>query len=122
MSAQPNGGAMAAAEEVLRTIYGDDLNGCTVDLESIAAIIEETLGQRIVKDHELLDLYEKLVEALHLLSTPPEQAKLMDADTLRSFLGDRLDAIHTLTTRTIATTAGPIAQRRGELDPSPGDA
>ena len=38
-NAQPDKLALLAAEEVLRTIYGDDLKGCPVKLERIASII-----------------------------------------------------------------------------------
>ena len=97
---------MVAAEEVLREIFGDDLQGCNVRVERIAAIIEGAHGRETAKLHELVALYEKLVEALNLLSTPPEEAKGMDANELRSLLGDRLDAIQTLTTKAMATTSG----------------
>jgi len=110
----PDGPAMIAAEEVLRTLYGDDLKGCPVKLEMIAAIIQDVITPDDAKVHELLSLYEKLVEALHLLSTPPENAKLLAADELRSLLGDRLDAIQALTAKTIETTAGLAIRQRGD--------
>ena len=107
--------AVVAAEEVLREIFGDDLQGCTVSMERIGAVIEATFGRETAKLHELVGLYEKLVEALHLLSTPPEEAKTMDANELRSLLGDRLDAIQTLTAKAMATTSG----LNSPPDPSP---
>jgi hypothetical protein len=59
--------ANAAAEEVLRAIYGDDLRGCTVRLETVAAVIRRAIEPK----EEVFELYKKLVEAIHLLSTPP---------------------------------------------------
>src|SRR6266496_1240526 len=102
---------LQTAEEVLRAIYGDDFKGCTVSLDDIAAIIQAGMSAEKAPTHELLDLYEKLVEAIHLLSTPPENKKLPEPDELRSLLSERMDAIHALTTKTIATTALVKKQR-----------
>jgi len=93
--------ANAAAEEVLRTIYGEDLKGCTVHLETIAAVIRRAIEPK----EEVFELYEKLVEAIHLLSTPPDARKVTGPDELRSLLGERLDAIHELTRKTRQATA-----------------
>jgi len=102
--AQPEKLALAVAEEVLRTIYGDDFTGCTVRPETIAPIILEAITQSATKDKALLDLYEKVVEGIDLLSTPPKASKVADANALRSLLGERLDAIHVITTQTIGAT------------------
>src|SRR5437763_10125451 len=99
--------ALLVAEEVLRTIYGDDFTGCTVSPETIANVIREAINQRAAKDQALLDLYEKVVQGIHVLSTPPEAGKVTDPNALRSLLGERLDAIHAITTQTQGTT-GPI--------------
>lgn len=96
--------ATHAAEEILRAIYGDDLKGCPVTLDQIAAPIQQALAQKAAGAKELLDVYDKVVEAIHLLSIPPENAKSLDANALRSLLGERLDMIHTVTQRTIDTT------------------
>jgi hypothetical protein len=88
---------------VLRTIYGDDLHGCPVSLEAIGRIIQTASEEQGTK--ELMDLYEKLVEAIHLLSTPPSAGQVSDASSLQALLGERLDAIHTLTEKTLKTTA-----------------
>ena len=106
--------AVAAAEEVLRTIYGDDLIGCKVSLDSIAEIIAQALRQRSQEHSELIEMYEKLVEALDLLSTPPDASAVTGPDQLRSILGDRLDAIHSLTQRTKQTTESLKALRKSE--------
>jgi hypothetical protein len=96
--------ALQLAEDVLRHIYGEDLKGCTVSLESIASIITNGINQQQRGANELLDLYEKLVEALHLLSNPPEGGKISDAAEWQKFLSQRLDSIHALTTKAIETT------------------
>lgn len=100
---KPDELALAAAEEVLRSIYGDDLTGCPVTLESVGRIIQEANEQRGIK--ELLDLYEKLVEAIHLMSTPPEPGSVSDTGRLQAILGERLDKIHSLTAKALQTTA-----------------
>jgi hypothetical protein len=57
-------------------------------------------------------MYEKLVEALDLLSTPPDPGAVTGPDQLRSLLGDRLDAIHSLTQRTQKATESLKALRK----------
>ena len=103
--AQPDNLAMFLAEEVLRTIYGDDYRGCTVSPEQIAVAIQKGLQQRQSQTNDLLELYEKVVEAVDLLSTPPESGKVTDPDQLGRLLGERLDGIHAVTAKTIQTTA-----------------
>ena len=97
--------ALLLAEEVLRTIYGDDYRGCTVTPDQIAAVIQKGIQQHQAQVGELLDLYEKVVEAVDLLSTPPDISKVTDPNQLRVLLGERLDGIHAVTTRTRQTTA-----------------
>lgn len=110
--AQPDKLAMLVSEEVLRTIFGDDLQGCPVTLEQIAAIIHDAVEQRSAQDRNLLETFQQLVEAIHMLSTPPEASKVPNPDELRTLLTQRLDAIHTITTKTLKTTALLEAQRR----------
>jgi hypothetical protein len=102
---KPDPVASQLAEDILRHIYGDDFKGCTVSLESVASIISNSLSQQQRGAHELIDLYEKLVEALHLLSNPPEPGKINDPTEWQTFLSQRLDTIHSLTTKTMETTA-----------------
>ena len=102
---QPDDCARMAAEEVLRTLYGDDLAGCPVPLDTIAVIIGEAARQKDRQTDELLNLYEKVVEAVQVLSTPPDAAKISDPKDLQALLTQRLDQIHMVATRTIATTA-----------------
>jgi hypothetical protein len=97
--------AFIAAEDILRTIYGDDLKGCTVTLDSIAAIVDKSLKQTAARNVEWLELYEKVIEAVHILTTPPDKAKVTDPAELQAVLTQRLDAIHAVTTKTIQTLA-----------------
>jgi hypothetical protein len=103
--AQPEPLAFVTAEEILRTIYGDDLKGCAVTLDSIAIIIDRALQQTAARNGEWLELYEKVVEAVHILSTPPDQTKIADPKDLQPLLTQRLDAIHSVSTKTIQTLA-----------------
>ncbi|MDB6032901.1 MAG: hypothetical protein JWM16_3239 [Verrucomicrobiales bacterium] len=96
--------AQAVAEEVLRTIYGDDFKGCTVNLDQIALIVQAALTRQGAKDQELLELNEKAVEAMQLLSTPPNAAQKLAAKDLQALLTDRLDAIRVLAKKVMDTT------------------
>ena len=100
--------ATALAEKILQKIYGDDLAGCPVSLDSIAAVIAS--GLRNPPSGDLLALYEKVVEAVHLLSAPPPAEKIADPKELQSLLTERLDSIHVVTTKTLETVARFKAQ------------
>lgn len=104
--------ALQLAEDILRQIYGEDLTGCPVSLESIASIIARGIDQQQRGANELLDLYEKLVEAIHLLSNPPEAGKISEPTEWQTFLSNRLDSIHALTTKAIVTT-GRVRPKKG---------
>jgi hypothetical protein len=97
--------ASLAAEEILRLIYGEDFEGCAVSLESVAAIVLEAIQWRAAQGKELLELHEKVVEAVDLLSTPPGQQSPNEPGVLLSLLGQRLDAIHTITQKLNHTAA-----------------
>lgn len=114
---QPDSLALAAAEEILRVIYGDDLKGCTVSLDSIADIIDQSLKQSSAQQKEWLELYDKVVEAVHLLSTPPDKSKITDPGELQALLTHRLDGIHMVTTKTIETLANARRKTSGD-DPA----
>jgi hypothetical protein len=101
----PDPHAFIAAEDILRAIYGDDLKGCAVTLDSIATIIDRALKQTAARNGEWLELYEKVVEAMHILSTPPDKTKVTDPKELQALLTQRLDAVHAVTTKTIQTLA-----------------
>ena len=102
---QPAKLALAAAEEILRSIYGDDLKGCSVSLDQVAAPVQEALRLSAAENSALLEVYEKVVEAIHLLASPPQNAQSLDPGQLRSLLSERLDMIRSVTQRTMDTTA-----------------
>lgn len=102
---RPDQLAMATAEDVLRHIYGEDFHGCTVNLETVASIIQPALDLKVAQDRELLELYERLVEAVSLLSTPPQTTDVGGPEELSTLIGKRLDTIRELATKTIETTA-----------------
>jgi hypothetical protein len=107
MGSQGSHGPSAAdiAEQVLQRIYGDDFKGCNIDPNEVAAIIEAGLKAHQQKSVDLLDLYDKVVEAIELLSTPPDAAKVTDPAELGKIISERLDAIRTVTTKTRETVA-----------------
>jgi hypothetical protein len=107
--------ASAAAEEVLRVIYGDDLEGCAVSLDSVAAVIRASFEEHAGTHNELAELHSKAFEAVQLLATPPADGNTLSADDLRSLLGERLDSIRTLATKILAATSA------GEGAPTPGE-
>jgi hypothetical protein len=96
--------ARAAAEEILRIIYGDDLTGCTVSLDRITGVIATAMTGQGQVDRAIAELNDKAYEAIRLLSTPPANGAALDADELRSLLSDRLDKIQALANKVIATT------------------
>lgn len=106
--------ANAAAEEILRTIYGDDLNGCSVGIDAITAIVLNALKEATDEQRELLQVHEKAVEAFGLLSTPPAFAEMPTPEKLRELLSERLDRIHVLTQRLTETAAKINSQRAAE--------
>ena len=116
MSDQPDPLSFVTAEDILRAIYGDDLKGCTVSLDSIAAIIDGAIKQTAARNGEWLELYEKVVEAMLILSTPPDKAKVTDPNELQGLLTQRLDAIHSVTTKTIQTLATVRGKKAEGLD------
>ena len=102
---QPDRLTLLLAEEVLQAIYGDDLKGCTVSLDRVAKVIAKGIQQIDASSNELVGLYEKVVDAVHLLSTAPDISKVTDPKELQTLLSERLDAVHTLTRKTMETTS-----------------
>ena len=96
--------ARAAAEEILRIIYGDDLAGCTVSLDRITGVIASAMTGQAQVDRAIAELNDKAYEAIRLLSTAPANGSSLNADELRSLLSDRLDKIQALANKVIATT------------------
>jgi hypothetical protein len=105
MDAEPTQkAARAAAEEILRIIYGDDLAGCTVSLDRITAVISTAMTGQAQVDRAISELNDKAYEAIRLLSTPPANGESLNPEELRSLLGERLDKIQALAQKVIAAT------------------
>jgi len=111
--AQPDRVSRLVAEEILATIFGDDLSGCPVSLDEIAAIIQEAVEQRAAQDTKLIELFKTVTSSVLQLATPSESARTAGPDELRSLLGERMDAIRAITIKTLETIARIKAERRG---------
>ena len=109
--------ATAAAEEVLRVIYGDDLNGCTVRLDDVSRAIRGVFEKHARNAADLADLHAKGFEAVQLLATPPADGQTLSPEDLRSLLGERLDAIRELAGKILAATTAE--QATNEPDGTP---
>ena len=103
--------ANATAEEILQRIYGDDYAGCTVSLDEISAIVLAKMQERAQEDRAILELYDKAIEGIQLLATPPEAGSSLSPEELQGLLSERLDTIHTLTTKIIETLAAVKAPK-----------
>jgi len=110
--------ARTAAEEILQAIYGDDLSGCSVRLDSIVGIVATAIDRASENQREMLALLEKTLEALHLLSTPPTQVEGLEPDGLRMLLSERLDAIREISNKVISTTAA-VRTQLSIVEPAP---
>lgn len=110
--------ARAAAEEILRIIYGDDLAGCTVSLDRITGVIASAMRGQAHVDRAIAELNDKAYEAIRLLSTPPANGSSLNADELRSLLSERLDKIQALANKVIAATQGQkdVSDESSEAD------
>lgn len=94
----------AAAEEVLRVIYGDDLQGCTVSLDHVAAAIRAAFQENARLSTDLAELHTKGFQAVQLLATPPTGGTALTPDDLRSLLSERLDQIRELAVKILKAT------------------
>src|SRR5262249_50862939 len=99
----PSPSSSDIAEQILQRIYGDDFAGCNVDPGEIAKIVENGLQEQIRRSGDLLDLKKKVVQAVELLPPPPETAKQANQAELTKLLGERLDAIRAVATKTRET-------------------
>ena len=108
-----NDAASAAAEEILRIIYGDDLRGCAVSVDQIAAVIATASEEKAADSQQVTELHLKAFEAVQLLSTPPSDGQTLSPEDLRSLLGDRLDKIRMLVTKILSATQPPSAEAGG---------
>ena len=96
---EPRKIALETAEKILAAIYGEDLEGCTANLESIAAIVEQGISAQ-TKSYKMLN--EALIGAIHQIqtvSTPPGKEEVETIQELADLLGERADAIHQVTTK-----------------------
>ena len=94
----------AAAEEVLRVIYGEDLEGCAVRLDDIAQVIRNAFEKHARNAADVAELHTKAFEAVELLATPPADGHRISAEDLRSLLGERLDKIRDLASKILGAT------------------
>ena len=108
--------ATAAAEEVLRVIYGDDLNGCAVRLDDVAGVIRSSFEKHARNAADVAELHTKGFEAVQLLATPPADGQTLSPEDLRSLLGERLDQIHELSSKILKATKSDAAAT--EFDPA----
>ncbi|HEV7867643.1 MAG TPA: hypothetical protein VGO90_08170 [Chthoniobacteraceae bacterium] len=99
-----------AAEEVLRVIYGDDLEGCAVTVNEVAGAIGGAFQPQADYENALSELHQKGFEAIQLLSTPPPDGAGLSPEELRTLLSERLDSIHVLTKKILSTTAAAKAK------------
>lgn len=106
-NSQTQTAARAAAEEILRIIYGDDLTGCTVSLDRITEVIAAAMAGQAKENGAIAELHQKGYEAIQLLATPPPNGAALGADELRTLLGERLDTIQGLAAKVIAATTAP---------------
>jgi hypothetical protein len=104
------------AEELLATIFGDDLTGCPVSLDQVAVIVQEAVEQRAAQDAKLLDLHSTVVNSIHQLATPPVSAQNAGPNELRSLLSERLDAIRAIAAKTLETMERVKAERSGPAE------
>lgn len=109
----------AAAEDILRIVFGEDLAGCTVSLDRITDVVSAAITGQMQFDRAVTDLNEKAYEAIQLLSTPPANGASLNPDELRSLLSDRLDKIRTLATKVIAANQARKDLESASNDPAP---
>jgi hypothetical protein len=113
---RPDRMSRLVAEELLATLFGDDLAGCPVSLDQVALIVQDAVEQRAAQDAKLLDLHSTVVNSIHQLATPPVSAQNAGPNELRSLLSERLDAIRAIATKTIETMERVKVERTGAND------
>jgi hypothetical protein len=113
---QPDRISRLVAEELLATMFGDDLTGCPVSLDQVAIIVQDAVEQRAAQDAKLLDLHSTVISSIQQLATPPESARTAGPNELRSLLSERLDAIRAIATKTIETMERVKIERSGSED------
>ncbi len=113
---EPDRMSRLVAEELLATIFGDDLTGCPVSLDQVALFVQDAVEQRAAQDAKLLDLHSTVVNSIHQLATPPVSAQNAGPNELRSLLSERLDAIRAIAMKTIETMERVKIERSGAND------
>ena len=108
--------ATAAAEEVLRVIYGDDLNGCAVRLDDVSRVIQSAFEQHARTAEAVAELHTKGFEAVQLLATPPADGHSLSPEDLRSLLGERLDKIRDLASKILTATNPEATTTESDTD------
>jgi hypothetical protein len=101
MSENPSSRKIAAdtAEKILAAIYGEDLQGCTISLDTVTGIVQEGVDAG-TKSYKMLN--EALIGALRQIqtvSTPPQKEEIQSMEEVISVLSERADAIHQVTTK-----------------------
>ena len=99
----PEKPALVAAEEILRAVYGEASNPAPASVEAVAEIVSLALRQQETRRRELLQLYEKVVESVQLLSTVMDGARVENPAELQALFNQRLEAIRVVTAKTIET-------------------
>lgn len=95
---KPGHAAFQVAEKLLETLYGDDLAGCKVRLDTVAEMVQEAVEVEAAKAKMLVTV----IERIHELSTPPLLNEINDMGHLAKTLGGRADGIRLLTQETLA--------------------
>ncbi|MDQ6630604.1 MAG: hypothetical protein M3Y82_02475 [Verrucomicrobiota bacterium] len=90
--------ANETAEKILTAIYGADLHNCHTRIESIGAIIQETLSAEIETRQVMLEALIEAIRKIQLVATPPAAEDIQSMETLANVLGQRADAIRIITT------------------------
>ena len=101
MTTQPDKAALLAAEEILRVVYGEGSTPAPASVEAVAGIVRLALRQQERRSRELLQLYEKVVESVQLLSTVTDGAQVENSAELQALFNQRLEAIRVVTAKTI---------------------
>ena len=115
-SAELEKSATAAAEEVLRVIYGDDLNGCAVRLDDVSRVVRSAFEKHARTAADVAELHTKGFEAVQLLATPPADGHTLSPEDLRSLLGERLDKIRELASKILNATRSEPTTTESDTD------
>ena len=97
--------ADAIAAQVLWRIYGQP-SEWKVTADEIATIIDQGLNDERRQHRELVEVYREALQAVDLLSQPPQWPEGPQREQLRSMLSDRLEAIHRLARQVTEITEG----------------